>query len=102
MSSILSLASFCKVAWVIMNNQSVSGVSCSMIECYIFAFFSRLASILVMDGYLPFDRSGDVIYRLTEIGCAAVSVYIVFLIRGKFSSTYTEADDNLKCYYLIA
>jgi len=100
-SSILSFASFVKMAWVIFHKKSVAGVSCQMMECYVVAFCSRLVSILWMDGYLPYDRSGDYIYRFTEVGCFVVSCMIVFACRHKFLSSYDLTADTLKSWYLI-
>ncbi len=77
LSSLLSLASFLNVGRVIFAKNSVTGVSCRMMECYVVAFFMRLISILSMDGYLPYDRTGDYIYRATEIGCFLSSCFIV-------------------------
>lgn len=101
LSSILSFASFCNVAWVIFTKGSVAGVSCRMMECYVVAFFTRLISILTMDGYLPYDRTGDYIYRATEIGCFFASVGIVYLCRVHFAHTYNEHNDTFKSYFLI-
>lgn len=101
LSSILSLASFVKVAWVIMTKQSVAGVSCRMMECYVIAFFSRLVSIMWMDGYLPYDSSGDYVYRISELGCFAISCLIVYFCREKFKMTYDDLGDNLPSWYLI-
>jgi len=101
LSSILSLASFLNVVYVIHSKGSVCGVSCNMMLCYVVAFLARLMSIMWMDGYLPYDRTGDYIYRGTEIGCFASSCYIVYLCKVKFAATYDEAADVFKSYYLI-
>ena len=51
----------------IVSSKSVKGVSLKMIEMYITVFACRLASILFYEGYLPFDSSGDYLYRGMEI-----------------------------------
>jgi len=101
MASVLSFFSFGKVAWVIWSKGSVAGVSCRMMECYVVAFFSRLVSILWMDGYLPYDRSGDYIYRFSEIGCFVVSCATVYACRKKFAPSYDFVNDTLPSLYLI-
>ena len=54
-----------------------------------------------MDGYLPYDSSGDYVYRLSELGCFAISCLIVYFCRQQFKATYDDLGDNLPSWYLI-
>ncbi|EER10857.1 conserved hypothetical protein, partial [Perkinsus marinus ATCC 50983] len=66
-SSMISMFSFLMVVVKIETSKSVSGVSLKMFECYTLVSVCRLGSIIPFDGYLPYDRSGDWLYRLTEV-----------------------------------
>ena len=54
---------------------------------YLILSLSRLSSILFSDAYLPYDRSGDWIYRGTECLGFVFLLLLVFAYRS-FGSTY--------------
>lgn len=47
--------------------KNCSGISLKTLELYALVFAARLSSILVYEGYLPYDSSGDFIYQLVEV-----------------------------------
>lgn len=56
---------------------------------YSIVSLSRLSSILFSDAYLPYDRSGDWIYRGTECLGFVFLLLLVFAYHS-FQSTYYE------------
>jgi hypothetical protein len=94
LSSMLSCLSFVMVIYNIRVEQSVRGVSLRMVECYLVVTLFRLTSILTFDGYLPYDRSGDFIYRLTECITAALTASVVYLCRVDFRASYELENDT--------
>merc|ERR1711970_1711203 len=67
LSSLVSLFSFLTIAWKIEVRRSARGISCRMMECYCLVFGGRLCAIVPFEGYLPFDRSGDWLYKVCEL-----------------------------------
>lgn len=66
----------------------LSGLSLKTLELYAFVFFFRLSSILRYQGYLPYDRTGDWLYSLLEISAMAMCCIVIYLVTGRFNSTY--------------
>lgn len=78
----------------IVANKSVNGISLKMIELYIIVFGCRLSSILFYEGYLPFDSSGDYLYRGMEIaGCVLCTVIAIFTVT-LYKDTYQSDSDS--------
>lgn len=55
-----------------------------------------------MQGYLPNDTTGDVIFRIQEAAATALSAYILYCIMIPFKTSYNKDLDIIKSYYLIA
>ena len=55
-----------------------------------------------MKGYLPFDRSGDTVFKLQEVLATCFALYILYSIYVPFRTSYNQDLDTVKCYYLIA
>jgi hypothetical protein len=94
LSSMLSCISFVMVVYNIRVEQSVRGVSLRMVECYLVVTLFRLTSIITFEGYLPYDRSGDFLYRFTECITAALTACVVYLCRVDFKESYERDNDN--------
>lgn len=77
-----------------MSSKSVKGVSLKMIEMYITVFACRLASILFYEGYLPFDSSGDYLYRGMEIAGFFMCLTIALCTITMFKDTYESSADS--------
>lgn len=54
-----------------------------------------------MQGYLPSDATGNVVFVLQEALCGVFSAYILYLITVKFKTSYSKELDIVKSYYLI-
>lgn len=54
---------------------------------YAVVHLSRFLSIALTDAYLPLDRSGDWVYRVTE-GIGAVAVLLLLACAQRYRHTY--------------
>lgn len=64
--------------------------------------FHLLQSISrLSQGYLPFDSSGDTIFKLQEVLATAFSYYILYAIYGPYKTSYNQDVDTIKSYYLV-
>lgn len=101
LSSLVSLLSFFVLTFSIENSKSSRGISLETTVSYVFVFLARLVSILVHQGYLPTDSSGDYLYQISEILCLVFSVYVAFVCKFKYSDTYQKDHDKLKCSFIL-
>lgn len=69
------------------------GVSVKTLQLYAGVFFFRCCSILVYDGYLPFDRSGDWLYQVVEVASMVLAIATIVLCLFRFRSTYDRSYD---------
>lgn len=82
----------------ILTQSSSAGISVKTLELYAMVFFFRLCSILVYEGYLPFDKSGDWLYQATEAVALLATLVNVFLILGPYYKTYSSHQDVFGYY----
>lgn len=92
------------------DSKNVAGVSLKTLEMYALVFFFRLCSILVYEGYLPYDKSGDWLFQAIEISSFLLVAVLIAHVLVLYRSTYEErADafgnlripDNLGILYLV-
>jgi len=101
LSGIVQMFGFFIIAINAYTTRSVSGLSKNTITCYCVAFFSKCLSILFYEGYLPYDSSGDFIYRAVEILALVISCFMFYLITSKFRVTYNWDLDQISAPMLI-
>lgn len=75
--------------------RSVSGISGKTLEMYAVAIVCRLSSTLFMDGYLPIDRSGDLVYQIADITSLLLVLQLLYCVNKKYKSTYQPERDSL-------
>eukprot|EP01066_Platyproteum_vivax_P008618 Platyproteum_vivax@DN3651_c0_g1_i2.p1 len=80
LSSIVSTFSFGFLLMKVCNSGSV-GVSVKMLHCFQLVTAARLSSILFFNGYLPYDRSGNVVYRVSEVMGFVMCTLIYFVVK---------------------
>jgi ER lumen protein retaining receptor len=85
----------------IISNKSVAGVSLKMLQLYVIVFACRLASILFYEGYLPFDSSGDFLYRGMEIISFLLCLAIVIIILTMHKATYDSVSDSFGNFLMV-
>jgi hypothetical protein len=101
LSSLVSLFSFVGVLAGIVQAGNARGISSRMMECYCLVFVGRLIAIVPFEGYLPFDKSGDWFYQLSEGIALALAAAIVYMCRVKHVVTYDRQGDTLNNLWLI-
>ena len=69
------------------SSHSLEGLSLKSLVLYAFVVFPRLITVLFSDAYLPYDRSGDWIYRGTET-LGAVAIMSLLATYRSFQMTY--------------
>jgi len=102
LSGLIQMFGFFLISLKIQNTQSVTGLSLHTQICYCVSFFARFCSILRHEGYLPYDSSGDVIYRIEEFLSVILSCFVIFMIAVKYRSSYTWDLDRVHSGLLIA
>jgi len=78
LSSLLNFAANALMAFNIIESGNYEGLSLIMIEFNIVVGLTRMVAIINHSGYLPNDDSGDIFYRLTEIGILACNAFLRF------------------------
>jgi len=101
LSGMIQMFGFFLIALKVQNSQSVSGLSLQTLICYSVAFFARLCSILKFEGYLPYDSSGDFIYRIGEVLAFILACTMVYMVQMKYKSSYNWDLDRINCIYII-
>jgi hypothetical protein len=101
LSGMIQMFGFFLIALKVQNTQTVSGISLNSLIAYSVSFFSRLCSILRHEGYLPYDSSGDFIYRIGEFLAFFISLYMIFMTAVKYKTTYNWDLDRVNCLALI-
>lgn len=72
-------------------SQRVTGVSAKSLQLYVLVFSFRLFSIVRHEGYLPYDKSGDWLYHVVELGSLLFSSAALWACLSKYNQTY-QAD----------
>jgi len=85
----------------IVTQQSCAGISIKTLQMYALVFFFRLCSILVYEGYLPFDRSGDWLYQTVEVAALLLTLLDIYLVIGPYRATYTRHQDTFGMYKMV-
>jgi hypothetical protein len=101
LSGIIQMFGFFIIAMSCYTNRSVSGLSKQTILCYAISFAAKCISILFYEGYLPYDSSGDFIYRLVEVLALGIAILVYTFVSGKFKGTYNWDLDNINAIVLI-
>jgi len=94
LGSVFRALAFIILVYKIQSQRSASGVSLKTLILYSLVFFFRLISILIYDGYLPYDRSGDWFYQFVEVSALGVIGYLIYLIMVPFNSSYNPKLDT--------
>jgi hypothetical protein len=85
---------FLLLALKVYSTGSISGLSKNSVICYLICFFFRVTAISLYDGYLPYDASGDFIYRLSEWVSLVCCCLVYILMKFKFPKSYNRDFDT--------
>merc|ERR1740117_2417955 len=94
-SSTVQCLGFCLLTIQVNARNTVQGVSSKSLEFYLIALFCRLCSTLIKNGYLPVDRTGDILYQLGDITSLMLVVNLLYKIHRPLKDTYQESMDSL-------
>ncbi|KAL4453414.1 hypothetical protein ABPG74_017621 [Tetrahymena malaccensis] len=101
LSSLVQTFGFVLLVWKVYRSRSISGLSRNTLVCYFVCILSRLFSIMRYEGYLPYDATGDFVYRITEIitfVCCCILLYFSFFL---YKATYNWDIDTFQWYYFV-
>lgn len=76
------------------------GISLKSLVFYLVVSISRFISVIFSDAYLPYDRSGDWLYRITE-GLGLLSIIALLLLTRKHHFTYYSYIVKVCSYWSI-
>jgi hypothetical protein len=93
LGALCSAFGFCMLVVKCLSSQSAAGISLKSLQVYALVFFFRFISIIVHEGYLPFDKSGDWVYQAVEFTSLLMCIICIVLVTGKYAKTYrTDMD----------
>lgn len=94
LGSLVQMFGFLLLALKVYSTGSISGLSKNSVICYLICLIFRVYAITVYDGYLPYDASGDLIYRLAEWVSLFSCGFVYYLMKFKFSKSYNRDFDT--------
>lgn len=78
------------------TNRSAAGISARALLLDGLAVSMRLSSTLFYHGYLPSDKSGDMVYQLSDLCALALIIHLLYNVRVRMCSTYQYDDDDMR------
>ncbi|CBK20030.2 uncharacterized protein [Blastocystis hominis] len=93
LSSIVGSFGFLLGLYKVVSSRSVQGLSVKSLILYGVVSLSRFFSILFSDSYLPYDRSGDWVYRCTE-GVEVIAIAFLLYFSYRYKYTYYSFIDS--------
>jgi len=100
-SSVLTMSVFAQclsytlIGMQISSSRSVAGISGRTMLLQATMLCLRLTSTLFMDGYLPLDKTGDMVYQVADICTLLMVLKILHCIFKTRRSTYNAAEDTM-------
>lgn len=74
--------------------KSVAGISSKSLEMYFIFFCTRLLSTTLKNGYIPVDKSGQIMYQLFDIASLVFVGHLIFSIHKTYRYSYQEEKDT--------
>lgn len=93
LGSLLRTFAFGVLLFKTLSQKSNAGLSNKTLQAYAAVFILRLCSILVYEGYLPYDKSGDWFYQASELASLGLVVYLLWSVATQFPHTYNKNVD---------
>jgi len=101
LSGTIQMFGFLLITLKVLRTGNCSGLSLQTLICYGCCFFFKTLSVLFYEGYLPYDSSGDFVYRLVEAAAFILSGVMIYLVHVKFRSSYNWDLDRINCVLFI-
>jgi hypothetical protein len=78
-----------------LSTGSVQGISAKSLQLDAFAMVCRLSSTLWLQGYLPYDESGDHLYQAFDVLSLMMVLWLLYRVLYVQNRTYDADDDGL-------
>mmetsp|Transcript_69561 Transcript_69561/g.166838 ORF Transcript_69561/g.166838 Transcript_69561/m.166838 type:complete len:283 (-) Transcript_69561:275-1123(-) len=85
----------------VLSTGSASGISVRALALDACAFTMRLSSTTWLNGYLPVDASGDMVYQAMDIISLLLVLGLIHRICTTLRCSYQESHDTFPCFPLI-
>merc|ERR1719321_1875878 len=95
MSVLAQSLAFSLISLQISNAKSVAGISGKTMILQALALCFRLSSTLFLDGYLPLDKTGDMMYQIVDVCTLLMVLHILQCIYKSHKPTYDEEFDTM-------
>jgi len=76
-------------------NKSAAGVSAQSLILFVLSLAMRVFTTVVFDGYLPVDKSGDIMAQAMDIGAFLSALYLLYATQKKYVHTYQKENDTM-------
>merc|ERR550537_1521159 len=103
--SYLSFAYFCGsscefmglafLALKVHTTKSAAGISLQSLVLFVITLAVRVFTTSVFEGYLPVDRSGDMMMQLMDSSSLITACYLLYATQKKYAHTYQEEEDTM-------
>merc|ERR1719399_1734438 len=106
-SSVLTMAllaqclAFVLIAMQISKVKSVAGISGKTMILQALALCFRLSSTLFLDGYLPLDKTGDMMYQIVDVCSLMMLLQILECIYKSHRASYQQEVDTMDVKNLV-
>merc|ERR1719321_2409184 len=101
MSVLAQCLSFLLIALQISNSKSVSCISGKTMILQALSLCLRLSSTLFLDGYLPLDKTGDMMYQLVDVCSLMMVLHILQCIYKSHRVTYEHEVDTVDAKNMV-
>lgn len=95
----------CLGFWILLKKvdaaRSAAGVSSKMLEMFFLMLIFRLSSTLVMEGYLPVDRSGDHVYQAADVASLVLVCALLWRVNKTYQNTYDKEHDTMEVWKAV-
>lgn len=88
----LALVLLCLHTW---SRQSAAGISARSLALEAMSFACRLSSTTWLNGYLPVDASGDLVYQLVDLCSLFLVLALLYTVLFTYRGTYEAHEDSL-------
>merc|ERR1719456_1421363 len=95
LSAVFQCLAFCLLVVQALSSGTVHGISAKSLQLDALALVCRLSSTTWLNGYLPFDQTGDYLYQCFDALSLAVVVWLLYRVLIVQRETYEFDGDTL-------
>merc|ERR1719456_28957 len=95
LSAVFQCLAFCLLVVQALSSGTVHGISAKSLQLDALALVCRLSSTTWLNGYLPFDQTGDYLYQCFDALSLAVVVWLLYRVLIVQRETYEVDGDTL-------